>query len=200
MNERKDHIITATSTLWRIVWSVAGTIFFVGIFGSWFGLTLSLIMLGITWYPVWSYAGPAAVTCLLFLGFLYFLESSDGHQTNSVKENASLSESDVSSRIYCNAEDIYHDYDLNEVAADNKYKDHLVEVSGYVLEIGKDINQMAYIELQASENSFFNVRCYLQADQMKEASYVTKGQRRTLLGYGNGFPMHSVQIRDCVFQ
>lgn len=102
--------------------------------------------------------------------------------------------------VYCNANELYTAYEENEIAADAKYLNNNISVTGFVSEIGRDKNDMPYVELYATGSGLFDVRCYLSADQVSYAAGLKKADKVTLLGQGNGFQMRSVQLRDCIFR
>ena len=117
-----------------------------------------------------------------------------------VSRNMSNEYVEPSQILYADAAEIYAAYESNEIAADAKYLNKNTCVTGIVYQVGKDINNAPYVELSASDNEYLNVRCYLKNDQTNYAANIRKGQRVSLLGLGNGFPIHSVQLRDCVFR
>lgn len=84
--------------------------------------------------------------------------------------------------IIVTATKLSSDYQSNEVSADAKYKGNLVQVSGTIYNIGKDIMDNPYIELQNGPYDPFGVQCmFSQSDESKLAN-LSKGQTVTLLG------------------
>lgn len=90
------------------------------------------------------------------------------------------------------------DYKENEVAADAKYKDKIVEVSGTVDTIGKDIADTPYIAF-ATENQYEvinRIQCMFSTKDTETLSSVTKGQKITLRGKVSG-ALGNIVIRGC---
>ena len=81
------------------------------------------------------------------------------------------------------ATQISEDYKANEVAADAKYKGKLLEISGLVDNIGKDILDTPYITFQTEQYAIVNqVQCMFSKSDEQSLSTLTKGQRVTLTG------------------
>ncbi|MES2223750.1 MAG: hypothetical protein V4469_02330 [Patescibacteria group bacterium] len=89
------------------------------------------------------------------------------------------------------------DYKANEVSADAKYKNNIVEVSGLVDTIGKDIVDTPYISLtDGSQYSFENVQCMFSKADETQLATVSKGDRLTLKGELSG-KLGNVLVNGC---
>jgi len=93
-------------------------------------------------------------------------------------------------------EQIAKDYKANEVAADNKYKGKLVQVSGEVDKIGKDITDTMYVVIKGDSSNFTDVQCFFNKDKADQLAQLQKGQSLTIKGKCNGLMMN-VLIKDC---
>ncbi|HTN91950.1 MAG TPA: hypothetical protein VL242_50120 [Sorangium sp.] len=90
-------------------------------------------------------------------------------------------------------------YKANEIRADGQYKGKIVETTGMVNDIGKDILDGIYIvvgtggmlEIPALQASF-------SKDHEQAVASVSKGDRVTIRCEVKGLMMH-VQLDDCVF-
>ena len=81
------------------------------------------------------------------------------------------------------AEKIIEDYKDNGVAADATYKGKLVEITGTVKTIDKDVLQTPYISLESYEYAIVDhVQCMFPKSSETELASVTKGQKITLRG------------------
>src|ERR1051325_125999 len=60
------------------------------------------------------------------------------------------------SHIAITAQALYTDYERNEIAADQKYKDREINVGGVVQKIGKEKDGTPYVILRCSETSTFS--------------------------------------------
>ncbi len=92
---------------------------------------------------------------------------------------------------------IVADYKDNEVSADIAYKGKLIDVTGTVDTIGKDIIDTPYIALSdGNPYSFERVQCMFTKEQETELSTVSKGQSITLQGRVSG-KLGNVIVREC---
>ena len=89
-------------------------------------------------------------------------------------------------------------YDNNSVAADAKYEDKIVKVSGYIQSIGKDISDTAYLVI-GGKGFLDGVQCMLPKGQEGLVGSVSKGQYVTLKGKVSGQVIGNVLIRNCTF-
>ncbi len=112
-------------------------------------------------------------------------------QREQQKNEAQVAEMKVS------ATEISRAYDNNKVAADAKYKDKILEVSGIVDSIGKDILDDPYITLKGREYSLFGVQCMFSRASEGELAQVSKGQSITLKGKVSGELIGNVLVRGC---
>lgn len=98
--------------------------------------------------------------------------------------------------IKVSASDLMAEYDANEIAADAKYKGKLLEVSGTISDIGKDILDNPYIALKTQE-AFSSVQCMLKDSEKDRASSLAKGTQIIVQGTDGG-KLLNVFVRDCV--
>lgn len=93
-------------------------------------------------------------------------------------------------------EEILDAYDVNEVAAETKYKDRWLEISGRIADIGTDVLSTPYITMKRP-NDLFGVQAMFQRN--KDEALVggfSKGQPLTLLCKHSG-KLGSVILRQC---
>ena len=86
--------------------------------------------------------------------------------------------------------DLFRAYNENEVAADKKYRDKMIEVSGTIQEIGKDLlTDEPNVRLSSGENDMgiTSVSCTFRSEHSDELAELKKGQQITLRGKGAGF-------------
>ncbi len=67
--------------------------------------------------------------------------------------------SDSNPSVTISASKLYKEYNENEIAADEKYKGKIIEVTGVIRDIGNDIMDNAYITLVGNEY-FGDIQCY----------------------------------------
>ena len=96
------------------------------------------------------------------------------------------------------ANTLYKEYERNSVAADAKYEDKIVKVSGTVQSIGKDITDTAYLVIGGT-GFLDGVQCMLPGGQESAVANVREGQFVTLKGKVSGEMMGTVIVRNCSF-
>lgn len=95
------------------------------------------------------------------------------------------------------ADQIFSDYTANEVAADAKYKSKMIEVSGIVGTIGKDIVDSPYVTLKAGgEYSISSVQCMFTKNDEAVLATVVKGKTISLIGKVSG-KLGNILLQDC---
>jgi tRNA_anti-like len=90
------------------------------------------------------------------------------------------------------------DYSANEVSADMKYKGKTIEISGPIESISKDLFDNIYVAVEAGD-PIRTIQCYFDADNTKKVAALTKGQKITVQGRGDGLMMNVV-LRDSVLK
>jgi RNA polymerase subunit RPABC4/transcription elongation factor Spt4 len=96
--------------------------------------------------------------------------------------------------IEVTAVQLQKDYDANEVAADEKYRGHILRVSGKVSSINKNIVDDPYVIMRTKD--FGGVHAHFQsAGPLAE---LKKGEAISVRCRGDGFMVTSPMLRDCV--
>ena len=100
--------------------------------------------------------------------------------------------------IKLEAETLRQVYKANEVNGDAIYKNKLVEVSGNVDSIGKDVVDQAYITFKADEAyAFDKVQCMFRDSEQSVLASLKSGQKVTVQGTVSGVSISSVIIKNC---
>ena len=105
----------------------------------------------------------------------------------------------ATSAIPVTAGQLFTDYQGNEVAADNKYKDKALLVSGTVQSIDKDFMDDIIVSLTTA-NMFMPVRANLDDSEKSKAASLSKGQTIKVLCTGGGMVIGNPQLRDCTIR
>lgn len=94
---------------------------------------------------------------------------------------------------------LYQKYDQNEVAADEKYKGKILEVSGVVDEVGTDILDKVYVALKTTTGKYnvISVQCYFPESRKNQAGQLSSGQQVSINGKCEGKPAINVELKDC---
>jgi hypothetical protein len=122
--------------------------------------------------------------------------------SNSIKPTAASTPASAPKAevaISVTAEALASAYAANEVAADDKYKEKLVEVTGTIVTIAKDFLNDPYVTLSdGTELSFNNPQCSFSKDRASEVSVLTKGEKVRLQGRVSGAVIGTVMIQRCM--
>lgn len=96
--------------------------------------------------------------------------------------------------ISITAEQLYREYEVNEIAADQKYKNNLVRVTGTIRDIGKTIGDRPYLNLSTGAFSQ-QVVVMFPADVFNDKlSKLNRGTRIELTGTCTGKTLGMVTI------
>jgi hypothetical protein len=93
---------------------------------------------------------------------------------------------------------LYADYKANEVAADKRYKDRVIEVTGRVDNIGKDIMDTMYVTLDTGE-MIGSIQCMFGTEHANSLAGLSKGQSVTIQGKCAG-KMMNVLLQGCTLK
>jgi hypothetical protein len=139
-----------------------------------------------------------SVKVLLFLIIIFIIGKNIGTSPTVVtNNNENVNTEQQKPTIKVTATKMIADYKANEVAADATYKGNMIEVTGQVSTIGKDIADMPYITLTNGEQySFDSIQCMFTKDQESELAAVVKGKTVTLSGKVSG-KLGNVIVRGC---
>lgn len=101
--------------------------------------------------------------------------------------------------IKVSASNLINAYKANEVAADGQYRDKLVEVTGIVGDVKKDITDTIYVTLgTGAAFELPTVQCFFSNDYADKASKLRKGFKMTIRGRVEML-MGNVLVKDCEF-
>jgi hypothetical protein len=125
-------------------------------------------------------------------GFLTIAYGSDDEKTTEIAISSETPSLKVS------AIKLYADYEANGVAADEKYKDKVLQVTGKITTIDRDIMDKIYITLKGNQY-FGDVQCFFAEDHIQTAMKLSKGQKITVKGKCNG-KMMNVLLKGCIIE
>lgn len=149
----------------------------------------------------------SVLLALLLLGLIGSLFSKDDGNTTVPSQSTNTEEVQPTKTeevkkpeetvLKISAKQLFADYKANEIAADGKYKGKLLEITGTVETLGKDIINDPYVALQSGE-LISSVQCMLKDGEETRAATLSKGDTITLRGRGASY-LVNVLIRDCTF-
>lgn len=96
------------------------------------------------------------------------------------------------------ADELYAAYDSNEVAADQRFKGRLVQVSGVVESVDSGISDEPIVSLAAGDYGIGSVYAY--GLESNVAATLSKGQGVSLSCTANGELLGTPALRDCSLQ
>lgn len=94
-----------------------------------------------------------AVIALIGLGIIIGMLSGGDNNNQSASNNTAEPAAPAEPPMMVSATEIASDYDDNEVAADQKYKGKMLEVSGNVARIDSGVGDKAIVQLVGKMNS-----------------------------------------------
>ena len=104
---------------------------------------------------------------------------------SSAPSSSSSSKPAEAPAISVSATQLFTEYQDNEVAADAKYKDKILLITGTVESFGKDLADAPYIGL-ASGNQFMPVRCVFSGTDKEAIAKIKKGDQVKVRGTCHG--------------
>lgn len=135
----------------------------------------------------------SGILALLVLGFIM---SKIAPTTPSSPADSAATEQQPAVQV--SAVDLYAAYEANGIAADAVYKDKIVEVSGTVGNVDKDILDHMYVTLK-TRNIIGSVQCMLEDSEMATAMTLSEGNQITVVGRVSG-KLGNVLLRECVIK
>lgn len=119
----------------------------------------------------------------------------------SKKENNQVANNQPEQKVEAiklEAETLRQAYKANEVNGDNLYKGKLVEISGTVDTIGKDLSDEAYVTFETNEQyAFDKVQCMFKTAEEAGLAQLKKGQSFKAQGTVSGVVISGVIVRNC---
>jgi len=103
---------------------------------------------------------------------------------------------DERSAVQITASQLFTEYSENDVGADKRYKDKLLQVSGNVGAISRDFREHIYVTLDAGEAMIFSIQCFFADSEEDKAAELRPGQFLTIRGRCGG-KFGNVFLRDC---
>lgn len=91
---------------------------------------------------------------------------------------------------------IMDEYEKNELAADQKYKGQIIEVTGKIGSIDKEITGKPYVTLKYGEYDIFSVQCLFGRNEGDLLLNLTKGSTITLKGKVGG-KLGNILVEEC---
>jgi len=98
------------------------------------------------------------------------------------------------------AQQLFSEYEANEIGADAKYKDKVLLVTGVVTEIGKDIFDTPQIKMALDMFGMEGVQCSFADKEVPGLANIAKGDTLTVKGKGDGKTIFLVDLKGCTLE
>lgn len=145
----------------------------------------------------WIWTGAWAVILVIAMANSKDERNAKGGSSKGSTEGTVRSDS-TKPALSMNAFQLVNDYKSNEVAADEHYKGKVLEVSGIIRSIGKDIMDTMYVSLEGGgEFEMRGVQCYFADSERNKLATLSKGRWITIKGRCDGLMMN-VLLKECV--
>ena len=132
------------------------------------------------------------LSAMAVAGFLFIAFGSDDETATETEISTQESAITVSAR------QLYADYEANGVAVDGKYKGKVLQVTGVVNTIDRDIMDKIYVTLKGNQY-FGDIQCFFAESHIGTASQLSKGQTITVKGKCDGKLMN-VMLKGCIIE
>jgi hypothetical protein len=97
--------------------------------------------------------------------------------------------------VQVSAAELAHDYDGNEVAADQRWRGRPVRLTGVIQDIGRDVNEAPYVTLDTGD-LVRTVACFFDSRRAGAVAGLVKGHPVVLRGVVTGREL-MVSVKDC---
>ncbi|MDC0719109.1 OB-fold protein [Nannocystis bainbridge] len=98
------------------------------------------------------------------------------------------------------ARELFEAYEKNEIAADNRFKDKLLEVSGKVDNVGKDLLDTPYVALSTGGKfDILGVQAFFDDASLPKLANLSKGQDVTVACRCDG-KFGNVMLKECTLK
>jgi len=101
--------------------------------------------------------------------------------------------------VYVSADQLFKDYEANEVSADERYRGKVLVVTGKVTGVKKGILDDPYIEL-ATSGPYQSVWAHFPEERAGSLRALARGARITVRCIGDNVTIGMPQLKDCVLQ
>ncbi len=127
--------------------------------------------------------------------------SKQNSQPNTTKIESEIKNESKSPKIKISNEKLMNEFNDNEISANNKYKEKIIQVVGKINKISdsKNLTGDRIIKVELGDNLSEEVDCHFKEKDMSELSNLKKGQNVIIEGFcGGTYTFGVVHLFDCV--
>lgn len=143
------------------------------------------------------------LTGILVLVVIGIIGSASGgsksNQTSTNTGNSQTAQQEVKQEpTVVDATTLVGEFDKNKLSANEKYKDKLVQTTGYIKNISNDVTGSYYLSLNPNNDQYYfgtTITCYFQ--QKDELTSLANGQSVTVQGTMQEMTLGIVAMKDC---
>lgn len=163
------------------------------------GIGIFLIPIIFAWFTLRKgHTTKAKVISFVWLAITLIIGLSQDDNSTSSGSSPSVSAISNEEVMQVNIRDILYAYKENEVGADNMYKDNLIEVTGIIGNIKKDILDNLYVTLgTGAQFEIPQVQAFFDDSMNSRLGQLRKGTKLTVTCRVDGLMMNVI-ARDCV--
>ena len=134
------------------------------------------------------------ILSILTIGIFAFMAIASGDDAESAEEEVA----NVDAELKVSAAEIVNEYETNEVAAQQKYGDKIVEITGIVDDIGLDIMKDPYVTI-GSGGEFEAVQVQAMLAEGVDAASIQPGSEITIKGKVSS-KLINILVRGCIIK
>lgn len=144
-----------------------------------------------------------AIVVLAIVGNMFGSKEDSGNTTAAnaganASSSAAKEEKPKEETIKISAVDILAEYEANEVAATEKYKGKMLEISGIIDDFGKDILDKTYLTISDGKEFSTNaVQFYFDDSEVSKVAELKKGDSVVIVGRCGDFNVFNLSVKNC---
>jgi len=144
-------------------------------------------------------AGGLFMVMTLCCGVLGLIGGGDGSGSGTTRRSRDVAEAPPENVITITSSQLFAEYEANDIAADKKYKGKILEVSGTVENISRDILDNIYVTLETGQFEIFSIQCFFADRFEDQAAELRPGQYLTIRGRCDG-KFGNVILKDSIIK
>lgn len=144
-----------------------------------------------------------AIVVLAIVGNMFGSKEDSGNTTAAnaganASSSAAKEKKPTEETIKISAVDILAEYEANEVAATEKYKGKMLEISGIIDDFGKDILDKTYLTISDGKEFSTNaVQFYFDDSEVSSVAELKKGDSVVIIGRCGDFNVFNLSVNNC---
>ena len=139
----------------------------------------------------------SAVVFIALITIVFFFDDGTWRTGQSIAPD--VESQPTATPLSISAKDLISEYEANEIAADGKYKDKVLDVRGDIKDFGVGLFEQKYVSLSDGKDYSFNsLRCNFEDENASQLIDLAKGHEVVLRGLNSGMLFMSVSLDNCI--